>query len=55
MTCFMGNVIIKQKLLYYVSHDASVLHDLCSMRDDDFCIMFTKTQLDHLIINISTN
>ena len=48
-----GNVKIKQKLLYPVSHDASVLHDLCSMRDNDFCKMFTKTQLDQLIIDIS--
>ena len=51
----MGNVKIKQKLLYPVSHDASVLHDLCSMRNDDFCKMITKTQLDQLIIGISIN
>ena len=49
----MGNVKNKQKLLDSVSHNASVLHDLCSMRDDDFCKMFTKTQLDQLIIDIS--
>ena len=41
----MGIVHIKQKSLYPVSHEAPVLHDLCSMRDDDFCKMFTKTQL----------
>ena len=33
----MGKVKIKQKILYPVSHDASVLHDLRSMRDDNFC------------------
>ena len=33
----MGKVKTKQLLLYPVSHDASVLHDLCGMRDDDFC------------------
>ena len=33
----MGKVKIKQLLLYPVSHDASVLHDLCGMRDDDIC------------------
>ena len=32
----MGKVKIKQNLLYPVSHDAPVLHDLCSMLDDDF-------------------
>ena len=48
----MGKEKIKQKLLYPVSHDASVLHDLCSMRDDDFCKMFNKTQLDQLITDI---
>ena len=51
----MGNIKIKQRLLYLVSHDASVLHDLCGMRDDDFCKMFTKTQFDQLIIGISIN
>ena len=55
ITCLLGKVKIKQKLLYPVSHDASVLHDLCSMRDDDFCKMFNKTQLDQLIIDISIN
>ena len=55
ITCLMGEVKIKQQLLYPVSHDASVLHDLCSMRDDDFCKMFNKTQLDQLIIDISIN
>ena len=57
ITCLMGNVKITQKLLYPVPHDASVLHDLCtcSMHDDDFCKMFTKTQLDQLIIDISIN
>ena len=48
----MGNVKIKHKLLYPVSQDASALHDLCCMRDDDFCKMFIKTQL---IIDISIN
>ena len=43
---FLGKVKITQKLLYPVSHDAFVLHDLCSMRDDDFCKVFNKTQLD---------
>ena len=55
ITCLMGKVKIKQKLLYPVSHDASVSHDLCSMRDDGFCKMFNKTQLDQLIIDISIN
>ena len=39
----MGNVKIKQLLLYPVSHDASVLHDLCGMRDDDFCGIYHST------------
>ena len=43
ITCLIGNVKIKQKLLYPLSHDASILHDLCSMRDDDFFKMFTET------------
>ena len=37
----------KQLLLYPVSHDASVLHDLCGM--------FTTAQLKQLIIDISVN
>ena len=37
----MGKVKIKQLLLYPSSHDASVLHDLCDMRDDDFYGIFT--------------
>ena len=45
-------VKIKQLLLYPVSHDASVLHDLCAMRDDDFCGIFTTAQV---IIDISIN
>ena len=51
------NVFAKksQVSLIPVSHDASVLHDLCSMRDDNFCKMFNKTQLDQLIIDISIN
>ena len=51
----MGKVKIKQKLSYPVPYDTSVVHDLCSMRDDDFCTTFTKTQLDQLIIDISLN
>ena len=50
-----GKVKIKQLLLYPVSHDASVLHDLCGMRDDDFCGIFTTAQLKQLIIDISVN
>ena len=46
-------VKIKQLLLYPVSHNAYVLHDLCGMRDDDFCGMFATTQLKELIIDIS--
>ena len=49
----MGKVEIIQTLLYPILHDASVLHDFCSMREDDFCTTFTKTQLNQLIINIS--
>ena len=41
----MGKVKIKQTLLYPVSHDASVLHDICSMRDDDFFTTFTKNTI----------
>ena len=55
ITCLMDNVKIKHKLLYPVSHDASILHELCKVRDDDLCKMFTKTQLDQLIIDISIN
>ena len=53
----MGKVKIKQLLLYPVSHDAkpSVLHDLCGMRDDDFCGIFTTAQLKQLIKDISVN
>ena len=51
----MGKVKIKQLLLYPASHDASVLHDLCGMRDDDFCGIFTTAQLKQLIIDISIN
>ena len=51
----MDIVKIKQKSLYPVSHAASVLHDVCSIRDDDFCRTFTKTQLDHLIIDMPLN
>ena len=51
----MGKVKIKQLLLYPVSPDASVLHDLCGMRDDDFCGVFTTAQLKQLIIDISIN
>ena len=51
----MGKVKIKQPLLYPVSHDASVLHDLCGMRDDDFCGIFTTAQLKQWIIDISVN
>ena len=50
----MGKVKIKQLLLYPVSHDASVPHDLCGMRDDDFCGIFTTAQLKQLIIDISS-
>ena len=51
----MGKVKIKQLLLYPVPQDASVLHDLCGMRDDDFCGIFTTAQLKQLIIDISVN
>ena len=53
---YLGNIILVIVILLYpVSHYASVLHDLCSMRDDDFCKMFNKTKLDQLIIDISIN
>ena len=46
--------------MYYEDHPTHVhqsecycIYDLCSMRDDDFCKMFNKTQLDQLIIDIS--
>ena len=57
ITCLVGKVKIKQKLLYPVSHDVYVLlvHGLCRMHDDAFCKMFNKTQLDRLIIDISIN
>ena len=51
----MGKVKIKQLLLYPVSHDASVLHDLCGKRDDDFCGIFITAQSKQLIIDISIN
>ena len=51
----MGKVKIKQLLIYHVSHDASVLHELCGMRDYDFCRIFTTAQLKQLIIDISIN
>ena len=41
----MGKVKIKQLLLYPVSHDAFVLHDLRSMRDNGFCGVFITAQL----------
>ena len=50
-----GKVKIAHLLLYPVSDDASVLHDLCCMRDDDFCGIFTTEQLKQLIIDISFN
>ena len=50
-----GKVKIKQHLLYPVSHDAFVLHDLCGMRDDELCGIFITAQLKQLIINISIN
>ena len=37
----MCEVKIKQLLLYPISHDASVLHDLYGMRDDDFRGIYT--------------
>ena len=55
ITYLMGKVKIKQLLLYPVSHDASVLHDLCGMLDNDFCGIFTTAQLKQLIIDISIN
>ena len=48
-------VKITQLLLYPVSHDATVLHDLCGMRDDDFCGIFATAQLKQLIIDIFVN
>ena len=53
----MGKVNIKQLLLYPVSHDASVLHDLlvCGIGDNDFCGIFTTTRLKQSIIDISIN
>ena len=46
-------VCVLLRSLYPVSYDASVLHDLCGMRDDDFCGIFTTAQLKQLIIDIS--
>ena len=51
----MDKVKLKQLLLHPVTHDASVLHDLCGMRDDDFCGIFTTAQLKQLITDISIN
>ena len=51
----MGKAKIKQLLLYPVSYDASVLHDLCGMRDNDFCEVFTTAKLKQLIIDIFIN
>ena len=51
----VDKVKIKQLILYRFSQDASVLHDLCGMRDDDFCGVFTTAQLKQLIIDISIN
>ena len=51
----LGKMKSKQLLLYHVSHGASVLHDLCGMRDDDFCRIFTTAQLKQLIVDISIN
>ena len=51
----MGKVRITQFLLYPVSHDATVLHDLCGIRDDDLCGIFATAQLKQLIIDISVN
>ena len=48
-------VKIKQLLLYLVSNDASVLQDLHSMRDYDFCGIFAIAQWKQLIIDISIN
>ena len=42
ITCLMGKVKIKQKLLYPVSDDASVLHDLYSMRTTNSAKCLTK-------------
>ena len=41
-----------------VSQAAAVVPDVpdvCSMRDDDYCTTFTKSQLDQLNIDISLN
>ena len=51
----MGKVKLKQLLLHPFTHDASVLHDLCGMRNDDFCGIFTTAQLKQLITDISIN
>ena len=50
ITYFMGKVKIKQKLLYPVSHDVSVLHDLCCMREDDFCTHLLKHNWINLLL-----
>ena len=50
VTYLMGKVKVKQLLLYPVSHDAFVLHDLCGMRDDDFCGYFYF--IIHNLINL---
>ena len=50
-----AKVKVTQLLLHPVSHDASVLHELCGMRDDDFCGIFTTAQLKQLIVGISIN
>ena len=44
MSVLLVNVKIKTKLLYPVSHDASVLHDLCSMLS---LFVINKQQLCH--------
>ena len=46
----MGKIKIKQKLSYPVPYDASVLHDLCSMRDDDFCTHLLKHNWINLLL-----
>ena len=45
ITYLMGNLNTNQQLVSPVSHDASVLHNLCTsnMHDDDICKTFTKT------------
>ena len=55
ITFTMVKITFTMVMIFVLLHDASVLHDLCSKHDKDFCTTFTKTELDQLIIDISLN